>query len=127
MLVKVHASSINPAEWYQVMGPIFARVANGLRKPKQPKVGGDVAGRVEAVGSGVSGLQPGDAWSIAEADPGYDADLWLCTGTSIEAVTTPVPSSWVGRDRVNVVAMPTEDGATVKWIGAPALEADGCA
>jgi NADPH:quinone reductase-like Zn-dependent oxidoreductase len=60
VLVKVHASSINPAEWYRVMGPIFARVGGGLRKPKQPQVGGDLAGRVEAVGSGVSGLQPGD-------------------------------------------------------------------
>jgi NADPH:quinone reductase-like Zn-dependent oxidoreductase len=60
VLVKVHASSINPAEWYQVMGPIFARVGSGLRKPKQPRVGGDLAGRVEAVGSAVTDLQPGD-------------------------------------------------------------------
>ncbi|WP_448809503.1 hypothetical protein [Agromyces bauzanensis] len=77
--------------------------------------------------STASGLQAGDAWSDAEADPGYDADLWTCTATSVEAVTTAVPSTWTGPDRVNVIVMPSDDGATVKWIGAPELEADGCA
>lgn len=74
-----------------------------------------------------SGLQAGDAWSLAEADPGFDPDLWTCVGTSIEALTTAVPSGWPGPDRVNVIALPTADGATVKWISAPELEADGCA
>ena len=77
--------------------------------------------------SSSSGLQAGDAWSAAESDPGFDPDLWTCTGTSIEAVTTAVPSGWTGADRVNVIVVPTDDGATVKWIGAPELEADGCA
>jgi NADPH:quinone reductase-like Zn-dependent oxidoreductase len=60
VLVRVHASSVNPTEWYQVMGPIFARVGGGLRKPKEPQLGGDLAGRIEAVGSSVTELQPGD-------------------------------------------------------------------
>ena len=77
--------------------------------------------------SSASGLRAGDAWSAAEADPGFDTDLWTCTGTSIEAVTTAVPSSWTGGDRVNVVVIPTDDGAAVKRIRAPELEADGCA
>lgn len=77
--------------------------------------------------SSSSGLQAGDAWAAAESDPGFDPDLWTCTGTSIEAVTTSVPSGWIGRDRINVIVIPTDDGATVKWIGAPELEADGCA
>jgi hypothetical protein len=64
---------------------------------------------------------------VPESDPGFDPDLWTCTGTSVEAVTTDVPSGWTGLDRVNVIVMPTDDGATVKWIGAPELEADGCA
>jgi NADPH:quinone reductase-like Zn-dependent oxidoreductase len=60
-LVRVRASSVNPAEWYRVMGPVFARVLGGaLRRPKSPGVGGDLAGRVEAVGKDVTGLQPGD-------------------------------------------------------------------
>ena len=60
VLVRVHAASVNPVEWYGVTGPYFARIGNGLRKPKDMTVGGDLAGRVEAVGSEVKGLQPGD-------------------------------------------------------------------
>ena len=77
--------------------------------------------------SASSGLQAGDAWSAAEADPGFDADLWTCTGTSIEAVTTAVPSRGRARTGSTSIVVPSDDGATVKWIGAPELEADGCA
>jgi hypothetical protein len=74
-----------------------------------------------------SGLQAGQPWASAEADPGVDEDVWTCTGTSVEAATTAVPDTWIGEDRVNVVVMPTDDGTTLKWIGAPEMEADGCA
>ncbi|MFC5788237.1 hypothetical protein ACFPPE_00065 [Agromyces tardus] len=77
--------------------------------------------------SSVSGVQAGDPWSFAESAPGFDAAVPTCTGTSIEAVTTTVPSDWTGGNRVNVIAMPSDDGSTVKWIGAPEMEADGCA
>jgi NADPH:quinone reductase-like Zn-dependent oxidoreductase len=60
VLVRVHASSVNPLEWYGVTGPYFARFDNGLRRPKQAGVGSDVAGRVEAVGGDVENLRPGD-------------------------------------------------------------------
>jgi NADPH:quinone reductase-like Zn-dependent oxidoreductase len=60
VLVRVHASSVNPVEWYGVTGPYFARIGNGLRRPKDPTVGGDLAGRIEAVGGAVKEFQPGD-------------------------------------------------------------------
>ena len=60
VLVRVHASSVNPVEWYGVTGPIFARVGSGLRRPTFPGVGADLAGRVEAVGAAVDGIRPGD-------------------------------------------------------------------
>src|SRR5262245_8532819 len=60
VLVRVHASSVNPVEWYGVTGPIFARVGSGLRRPKDPTVGADLAGRVEAVGAGIERFRPGD-------------------------------------------------------------------
>ena len=60
VLVRVHASSVNPAEWYAVMGPFFARFGNGLRRPKTPKVGADLAGHVVAVGKDVTEFKPGD-------------------------------------------------------------------
>jgi NADPH:quinone reductase-like Zn-dependent oxidoreductase len=61
VLVRVHASSVNPAEWYGVNGPWFVRLfGTGMRRPKDPRVGADLAGRVEAVGSDVKEFQPGD-------------------------------------------------------------------
>jgi NADPH:quinone reductase-like Zn-dependent oxidoreductase len=60
VLVRVHASSVNPVEWYGVTGPYFARMGNGLRRPKDPTVGADLAGRVEAVGREVEDFRPGD-------------------------------------------------------------------
>ena len=61
VLVRVHASSVNPVEWYTVQGPIFVRaMGGGLRGPKSPSLGADLAGVVEAVGKGVEELQPGD-------------------------------------------------------------------
>jgi NADPH:quinone reductase-like Zn-dependent oxidoreductase len=60
VLLRVHASSVNPAEWYRIQGPFFARIDSGLRRPKSLSIGGDVAGRVEAVGSDVTEFQPGD-------------------------------------------------------------------
>lgn len=60
VLVRVHAASVNPVEWYGVTGPYFARIGNGLRRPKDTTVGSDLAGRVEAVGRDVAGFQPGD-------------------------------------------------------------------
>jgi NADPH:quinone reductase-like Zn-dependent oxidoreductase len=62
VLVKVHAASANPADWHLMRAePFLARLANGLLKPKNTKLGADVAGRVEAVGRNVTQFQVGDA------------------------------------------------------------------
>jgi NADPH:quinone reductase-like Zn-dependent oxidoreductase len=60
VLVRVHAASVNPVEWYGVTGPYFARIGSGWRRPKDTGVGSDFAGRVEAVGKDIKGFQPGD-------------------------------------------------------------------
>ena len=61
VLVKVYAASVNPADWHLMRAePFLARLENGLRKPKNTKLGADVAGRVEAVGKNVSQFQAGD-------------------------------------------------------------------
>ena len=61
VLVRVRAAGVNPADW-AVMGglPYIARPVYGLRTPKSPVRGTDVAGTVEAVGGGVTRFQPGD-------------------------------------------------------------------
>lgn len=60
VLLRVRASSVNPAEWYEVTGPYFARMQSGVTKPKSKLVGGDVAGTVEAAGRDVKEFRPGD-------------------------------------------------------------------
>jgi NADPH:quinone reductase-like Zn-dependent oxidoreductase len=61
VLVRVRAAAINPADWHLVRGePYIARLQWGLRTPRNPVPGCDLAGQVEAVGGNVTGLQPGD-------------------------------------------------------------------
>jgi NADPH:quinone reductase-like Zn-dependent oxidoreductase len=59
-LVRVHATSVNPADWYGVQGFALIRIGNGLRRPNDPRVGTDLAGRVVAVGDAVTSLRVGD-------------------------------------------------------------------
>jgi NADPH:quinone reductase-like Zn-dependent oxidoreductase len=62
VLVQIHAASLNQADLYLLRGePWIARLSSGLRRPKRPTLGADIAGRVVAVGSGVTRYQPSDA------------------------------------------------------------------
>lgn len=62
VLVRVHAASVNKADWFQLTGkPFITRLFTGaLRKPKNTILGADIAGVVEAVGRNVTKFQPGD-------------------------------------------------------------------
>jgi NADPH:quinone reductase-like Zn-dependent oxidoreductase len=61
VLVRVHAASVHVGDWILMTGsPFVMRFATGLRKPKNPVPGTDVAGTVEAVGKDVQRLRPGD-------------------------------------------------------------------
>ena len=61
VLVQIHAASVNAADWHLMRGtPFLARFVNGLQKPKNTKLGADVAGRIEAVGRNVAQFQGGD-------------------------------------------------------------------
>lgn len=61
VLIKVHAASVNPLDWHFLRGtPLLARVGRGLLKPKNPILGADITGRVEAVGRNVKQFQPGE-------------------------------------------------------------------
>jgi NADPH:quinone reductase-like Zn-dependent oxidoreductase len=62
VLVHVHAASLNAADTYLLSGqPALLRFSSGLRGPKRPILGADIAGRVTAVGSHVTQFRPGDA------------------------------------------------------------------
>ncbi len=62
VLIKVRAASINPLDWHFMRGtPYIVRIVmTGLSKPKNPRLGVDVAGHVEAVGGKVTQFKPGD-------------------------------------------------------------------
>ena len=60
VLVEVVATSINLSDWETLRGsPVYARIG-GLRSPARPTLGSDIAGRVVAVGEGVTRFGPGD-------------------------------------------------------------------
>ena len=60
VLVKVHAASVNATDWHAMRGKPIRTWRGGLRKPKNRRLGSDLAGRVEAVGSNVTQFQVGD-------------------------------------------------------------------
>ena len=61
VLVEVHAAGLDRGTWHLMAGmPYAARLVAGLRAPKNPVPGLDVAGVVVAVGSEVTRFQPGD-------------------------------------------------------------------
>jgi NADPH:quinone reductase-like Zn-dependent oxidoreductase len=61
VLVRVHAASVNRADWYVTSGrPAILRVGFGLRRPRVAVRGRDLAGTVTRVGSAVTGFGPGE-------------------------------------------------------------------
>lgn len=63
VLVEVRAAGVDPSVWHLMTGrPYIARLSPqlGLRRPAHTVRGWDAAGRVEAVGAGVTAFKPGD-------------------------------------------------------------------
>lgn len=62
VLVRVHAASVGAWDWHLLAAdPHFMRLSGeGFLKPKVPVAGADLAGVVEAVGTGVTGFESGD-------------------------------------------------------------------
>ena len=83
VLVRVHAASINAADWHLLRGmPYIMRVmGNGLLRPKTVVRGRDVAGKVEAVGKNVTQFQPSDE-VYAEVDTGSFAE-YTCVSEDV--------------------------------------------
>jgi len=107
VLLRIAAAALNPLDWHFMRGtPYGFRFMSGLTRPKECRLGMDVAGRVEAVGPGVSRFNPGDEV------------FGVCRGAFAEAVCTPAS---------NLIAKPPsltfEQAASVPVAAFTALQA----
>ena len=110
LLVRVHAASVNPYDWHFVEGTpkVIRLIADtGLRKPKEPRVGTDFAGTVEAVGKNVTKFKPGD--EVFGGRNGAYAQ-YVCVRESRAVALKPAGVSF-------------EDAASVNIAGITALQA----
>jgi NADPH:quinone reductase-like Zn-dependent oxidoreductase len=81
VLVRVHSASVNRADLDMILPkPGFLRPFLGIRRPRNPRVGVDVAGVVEAAGPDVTRLKPGDR---------VFADLFSWQGSFAEYTVAP--------------------------------------
>ena len=62
VLIKIYAASVNTYDWHFLTADVFLirLMSWGLFKPKDSRLGSDVAGKIEAVGKNVKQVQPGD-------------------------------------------------------------------
>jgi len=87
VLVRVRAASVHPDVWHVMTGlPYVLRMMGaGLRRPKNPVPGTDVAGIVESVGKHVTRFRPGDE-VFGETIRGQQ---WTNGGAYAEYATAP--------------------------------------
>lgn len=87
VLVQVRAASVHPDVWHVVTGlPYVLRILGaGVRKPKNPVPGTDLAGVVVAVGENVTRFRPGDQ-VFGETIKGMQ---WVNGGAYAEYATAP--------------------------------------
>ena len=108
VLIKVYAASANPLDWHSMRGaPIVARLEFGLQKPRDPRLGADVAGRVEAVGKNVTQFKIGDE-VFGDIFKGSFAE-YACTSEKLLAAK-PVNSSYEAAAAVPVAALTALQG-----------------
>jgi NADPH:quinone reductase-like Zn-dependent oxidoreductase len=113
VLVRIRAASLNSADLDGLKGvPRVARIGTGIRTPRNPRMGLDLAGTVEAVGPGVTGLRVGDDVWADLSGAGFDR-----FGSFAEYVSGPETAFIVKPKRLDF-----EEAATVPHSGVLALQ-----
>ncbi len=105
VLVKVRAASLNSLDVFMIRDTWLGRLFFGLRKPKDTRLGRDVAGQVEVVGKNVTQFKVGDEV------------FGICSGSLAEYAVTP--------ERALVMKPPNvsfEQAASVPLAGQTALQ-----
>ena len=108
VLVKVHAASVNAADYHIVRGAAIVRIVGKLLRQSRPNAirGVDVAGVVEAVGKTVTSLRPGDeVFGLANG-------TWAeyATGPERALLTMPASLSFAEAGAVGVAALTALQG-----------------
>ncbi len=108
VLVKVHAASVNAADYHLVHGAAIVRAIGKLLRRSRPNPvrGVDVAGVVEKVGKNVTGLRPGDEVF------GMGTGTWAEYATATEQSLLPKPAglSFVEAGAIGVAALTALQG-----------------
>jgi NADPH:quinone reductase-like Zn-dependent oxidoreductase len=109
VLVRVVAAGLNAGDWHLAAAdPAIVRLFFGLRRPRQPIFGSDLAGVVEAVGERVTDLAVGDA--VVAHSSGFGAFAEWASVPADEVVRRPA-----GLDAVSAAAVGT--AALTAWQG----------
>jgi NADPH:quinone reductase-like Zn-dependent oxidoreductase len=108
VLVRVHAASVNAADYHTVHGGLMVRVIGKLLRQARPDPirGGDVAGVVKAVGQNVTTLRPGDEVF------GVGTGTWAEYATGPERSLLPKPAqlSFVEAGAIGIAALTALQG-----------------
>ncbi|MET9886320.1 NAD(P)-dependent alcohol dehydrogenase [Streptomyces sp. NPDC006430] len=108
VLIRVRAAAVDAGVWHLMTGmPYLLRLMGyGLRAPKEPVRGREVAGRVEAVGAAVTRFRPGDEV------------FGICEGAFAEYAVAP-------QDKLAAkpAGLPLEEAAALPISGLTALQA----
>jgi NADPH:quinone reductase-like Zn-dependent oxidoreductase len=89
VLLRVHAAGVDRGVWHLMTGlPYPVRLAGyGIRAPKTPVRGREVAGRVEATGSAVTTLHVGDeVFGIADGVGTFAVQIAKAAGAEVTGV-----------------------------------------
>jgi NADPH:quinone reductase-like Zn-dependent oxidoreductase len=112
VLIKIHAASVNARDWrFMRAKPFFIRLMpGGLLKPKNPILGVDAAGQVEAVGSNVRRFRPGDeVFGYLSRYGGRTFAEYVCAGEN-EIALKPANLSFEQAAAVPLAAMTALQG-----------------
>ena len=106
VLVRIRAAATNPYDWHFMRAkPLFTRLMFGLFRPKDHRLGADLAGEVEAVGKDVTRFRVGDAV--------------FGEGVGAFAEYTCVPERWLAKKPASLTF---EQAAAVPMAGGTALQ-----
>lgn len=108
VLIKVHAASINALDYRSMRAdPFFIRfLGGGVLKPKDARLGSDVAGTVEAAGKNVKNLKPGD--EVFGCGQGTFAEYALAKESNL--ISKPANCSFEAAAAVPVAALTALQG-----------------